>query len=159
MASLEIHTHSVEETVAFGRRLGAVLQAGDFVALEGPLGAGKTRFVEGLARGLGVDEATPIPSPTYTLVNEHAGRFDLLHADLYRLEGRDELEGIGWSDYLARDAILVVEWLSVVGLEVAPADRIEARIEILDEHRRAIRLGATGPRSSARLDAVGAAAL
>src|SRR5690242_12469934 len=125
MPSLEIHTRSVDETVAIGRRLGAVLQPGDFVALEGPLGAGKTRFVEGLARGLGVDEGTPIPSPTYTLVNEHAGRFELLHADLYRLDGPDELEGIGWSDYLVRDAILVVEWLSVVGREGAPVDRIE----------------------------------
>jgi tRNA threonylcarbamoyladenosine biosynthesis protein TsaE len=152
----EFLTASVDETIALGTRLGALLEAGDFVALEGPLGAGKTRIAEGIARGLGVDPAQRIPSPTFTLVNEHEGRLTLLHVDLYRLESADELEGLGWRDYLERPAVMVVEWLSVVGPEHAPADRIDitmAPIAIEGDRRRVV-MSATGPRSAARLHAL-----
>ncbi len=146
-------TASVEDTTALGARLGAVLQAGDFVALEGPLGAGKTRLAEGIARGLGVDAAQRIPSPSFTLVNEHQGRVPLIHTDFYRLESADELEGLGWRDLLEREAVVVVEWLSMVGKAHAPADRFEVEMENLGARRR-IFLRATGPRASARLDAL-----
>lgn len=149
----EITATNVEQTVAFGERLGRVLEAGDFVALEGPLGAGKTRLAEGIARGLGVEPARRIPSPTFTLINEHEGRVLLVHADLYRLRGPDELYELGWSDYLEREVVMVVEWLSIAGREkdVAPADRIEVTLSAPDENTRVIRISATGPRSTARL--------
>jgi tRNA threonylcarbamoyladenosine biosynthesis protein TsaE len=148
-------TRSVEETQALGERLGAQLQSCDFVALEGPLGAGKTRLVEGIARGLGVPVATRIPSPTFTLVNEHAGRYALVHADFYRLRP-DELDGLGWRDYLARDAVIVVEWLSRIP-NAAPADRVEVAIAPAAEggDERRITLSATGPRAAAILAAMG----
>ncbi len=153
MASFEGTSRSEEETVALGERLGARLQAGDFVALEGPLGAGKTRLVAGIARGLGVDPDRRVPSPTFTLVNEHPGRCALVHADLYRLEGPAALEQLGWRELLARDAVLVVEWLSSVGrdAESAPADRLEVTISIVDPATRRIAIAATGPRSAARI--------
>ena len=153
MNELVLITASVEDTIALGARIGAVLQAGDFVSLEGPLGAGKTRLAEGIARGLGVGEEQRIPSPTFTLVNEHAGRVPLIHADFYRLDSADELEGLGWRDLLEREAVLVVEWLSVVGKAQAPADRLEIEMDNLGARRRVI-LRAMGPRASARLDAL-----
>jgi tRNA threonylcarbamoyladenosine biosynthesis protein TsaE len=152
-----VTTASTEETVALGARLGALLGPGDFVAIEGELGAGKTRLVEGIARGFGVDPDRRIPSPTFTLVNEHPGRALLVHADLYRLHGAAELEGLGWREYLAGGALVVVEWLSVVGHEAsdAPADRLEISIEMLGSDARRIRLTATGPQAARVLDAMG----
>lgn len=154
VSELDVKTTSVDETVALGARLGALLEAHDFIALEGPLGAGKTRLAEGLARGLGVDPALRIPSPTFTLVNEHAGRVTMLHADFYRLGGYAELEALGWRDYLEREAVIVVEWLSRVGAVNAPADRVEVHIEPTEGDGRRLRISATGPRSAARLAAL-----
>jgi tRNA threonylcarbamoyladenosine biosynthesis protein TsaE len=162
VAELTVTTRSVEETVALGARIGALLEVGDFVVLEGELGAGKTRLAEGIARGLGVPPEERIPSPTFTLVNEHAGRLPLVHADLYRLSSRDELFAIGWSDYLERDAVIVVEWLSRIGASVAPDDRLEVRLEIIaappndppSEAARRVTLRGTGPSSMARVDAL-----
>jgi tRNA threonylcarbamoyladenosine biosynthesis protein TsaE len=142
-------TRSVEETLALGARLGAALRTGDFVALEGELGAGKTRLVEGIARGFGVDPARRIPSPTFTLVNEHPGRGLLIHADLYRLAGAEELYELGWREYLSGSALVVVEWLSRVGrtIEVAPVDRLDVTIEIVGGDTREVSFEASGDRS------------
>jgi tRNA threonylcarbamoyladenosine biosynthesis protein TsaE len=152
-----VTTASTEETVALGARLGAALGPGDFVAIEGELGAGKTRLVEGIARGIGVDPERRIPSPTFTLVNEHRGRCLLVHADLYRLHGPDELEGLGWREYLAGDALVVVEWLSIVGREpsIAPADRLEIQVDVLGPEARRVRITATGSRAADVLSAIG----
>ena len=96
------------------RRLGAALARsllpGDLVVLEGDLGAGKTFLVRAVARGLGVPAATPITSPTFTLVNEYAARIPLLHADLYRLAAADELIELGLAERIGRDAAVLVEW-------------------------------------------------
>ena len=102
-------THSPEETEALGERLAEHLRPGDVVAYFGDLGAGKTAFTRGLARGLGIAE--PVTSPTYTLVNEYlSGRMPLFHFDMYRLGSSDELFDIGWEDYLARGGVCAVEW-------------------------------------------------
>ncbi len=97
---------SVEETERLGQALAAALEVGDVLALCGPLGAGKTRLVAGLARGL--DAAARVRSPSFTLVNEYRGRVPLIHLDLYRLDPA-EVEGLGIEEYLERGA-LVVEW-------------------------------------------------
>jgi len=144
---LSLVTRSVEETIALGERLGALLEAGDFVSLEGPLGAGKSRLVEGIARGLGVDRDRRIPSPTFTIVNEHQGRLLLVHADLYRLRSAEELAEIGWRDYLRGEAVVAVEWLSVVGEDMAPADRLDVVLEMAGDER-SIELIARGPRAA-----------
>lgn len=115
-------SHSVEETEAIGRRLGAVLRPGMVIACRGDLGAGKTAFTRGLARGLGCRER--VTSPTFTIVNEYeGGRLPLFHFDLYRLEGAEDLFGIGWDDYLDRGGVCAVEW-SERAAEVLPPETV-----------------------------------
>jgi len=126
-------TASPEETERLGESLAPLLEPGDVVALEGPLGAGKTRFVAGLARGL--DVKARVRSPSFTLINEYHGRLTLAHLDLYRLEPADA-ERLGLEEELERGA-LVVEW----GDKLPRALREEAlaiRFEVLDESQRAI---------------------
>ncbi len=102
-------THSPAETEALGAALGRILPAGTILAYRGDLGAGKTAFTRGLARGLGYTE--PVTSPTYTIVNEYlGGRLPLFHFDMYRLASSDDLWDIGWEDYLDRNGICAVEW-------------------------------------------------
>ena len=102
-------THSPEETEALGEALGRRLRGGEIVAYYGDLGAGKTAFTRGLARGL--DISSRVTSPTYTIVNEYlGGRLPLFHFDMYRLSSSDELFDIGWEDYLARGGVCAVEW-------------------------------------------------
>lgn len=106
---MEWITHSPAETEALGARLAEALDAGRVVAFTGDLGAGKTAFVSGMARALGVEER--VTSPTFTIVNEYeGGRLPLFHFDMYRLGGADELFHIGWEDYLSRGGVCAVEW-------------------------------------------------
>ena len=106
---MEYITNSPSETEAVGTALARVLQPGTVIAYRGDLGAGKTAFTRGLARGLGVTER--VTSPTYTIVNEYlGGRMPLFHFDMYRLGSEDELFDIGWDDYLERGGVCAVEW-------------------------------------------------
>ncbi len=105
---MEFVTHSREETEALGGRLAGALTGGRVVAFTGDLGAGKTAFVAGMAKALGVEER--VTSPTFTIVNEYeGGRLPLFHFDMYRLGSADELFHIGW-DYLDRGGVCAVEW-------------------------------------------------
>ncbi|MBM6925163.1 tRNA (adenosine(37)-N6)-threonylcarbamoyltransferase complex ATPase subunit type 1 TsaE [Pseudoflavonifractor phocaeensis] len=106
---MEIITNSSAETEAVGAALAEGLEPGAVIAFTGDLGAGKTAFTRGLARGLGVEER--ITSPTFTIVNEYdGGRLPLFHFDMYRLASAEELFDIGWEDYLARGGVCAVEW-------------------------------------------------
>ena len=106
---MEFLTNSPEETEKVGAALGNVLKPGTVLAYRGDLGAGKTAFTRGLARGLGYME--PVTSPTYTIVNEYlGGRLPLFHFDMYRLASSDDLWDIGWEDYLERGGVCAVEW-------------------------------------------------
>jgi tRNA threonylcarbamoyl adenosine modification protein YjeE len=106
--SLTINSRSEEETVSIGIAVGAAMQSRDVVLLSGELGAGKTRFVEGMTQGIG--SAAETRSPTFVLVNEYIGRIMLAHCDLYRLSGPEEIGELGLDDYLERGAALAVEW-------------------------------------------------
>jgi len=107
--AVEFQTDSPQRTEALGEALGRVLEPGAVIAYTGGLGAGKTAFTRGLARGLGIPDR--VTSPTYTLVNEYeGGRLPLFHFDWYRLGGGDELFDIGWEDYLSRGGVCAVEW-------------------------------------------------
>ncbi len=101
-------SRSAEETERLGAELGRLLEAGDFVSLVGELGAGKTVFARGIARGLGV--ASPVSSASFLILQEHPGTIPFFHADFYRLESYAQLEEIGWEEYLGRGGVLVVEW-------------------------------------------------
>ena len=106
-------THSPEETSTLAQRLAQDLRGGEVIAFTGGMGAGKTAFTRGLARGLGISER--VTSPTFTIVNEYeGGRLPLFHFDMYRLGSSEELFDIGWEDYLARGGVCVVEWSEII---------------------------------------------
>ncbi|MDB4964896.1 MAG: tRNA threonylcarbamoyladenosine biosynthesis protein TsaE [Myxococcales bacterium] len=147
-ATLESDSPAATQTL--GERLGRLLEAGDVVALLGDLGAGKTAFVQGVARGLDVTSAR-VASPTFTIVNEHPGRVPLYHIDLYRLVHADELFELGFQEYLGGDGVAVVEWFDRFPDE-QPAERLEIRIEITGEQSRRLRATAHGARAAARLE-------
>ena len=132
---MEFITNSPQETEALGQKLGQKLPAGTVIAYRGDLGAGKTAFTRGLARGLGCSDI--VTSPTYTIVNEYvSGRIPLFHFDMYRLRSSDDLFDIGWEDYLERGGICAVEWSENV--RDAMEDAIFIRIEKLDGDSRKI---------------------
>ena len=119
-------TNSPAETEAVGAALGQVIPAGTVIAYRGDLGAGKTAFTRGLARGLGYAE--PVTSPTYTIVNEYlGGGLPLVHFDRYRLASSDDLWDIGWEDYLDRSGVCAVEWSENV------ADALEGAVTVTIE--------------------------
>ena len=123
---MEYHTSGPAETEALGAALAAQLAPGTVIAFTGDLGAGKTAFTRGLARGLGIEE--PVTSPTFTIVNEYeGGRLPLFHFDMYRLESSDELFDIGWEDYLCRGGICAVEWSEKVADAMDGALRVDIR--------------------------------
>ena len=129
-----------DETRACGARLASGLVGGEVVALEGPLGAGKTQFVKGLAAGLGVAPEEPVVSPTFVLVREYEGRLKLYHIDAYRLASTDELLAIGF-DELRSDArgVVAIEWADRVP-EAIPPEAIIVRLEHAGESERVVRL-------------------
>ena len=130
-------TNSPEETEAIGSALGKIISPGTVIAYRGDLGAGKTAFTRGLAKGLGCSEI--VTSPTYTIVNEYlGGRIPLFHFDMYRLRCSDDLFDIGWEDYLDRDGVCAVEWSENV--DDAMEDAIYITIEKLGEESRRITL-------------------
>lgn len=124
-----------QETEKLGERLASVLPGGTVVAMYGDLGAGKTAFVRGMARGLGL--TCRVSSPTFTIVNEYLGARELIHFDMYRLSGADELFDIGWEDYLARGAICAVEWSENVQ-DAFFGDEVRVSIEKLSDAERKI---------------------
>ena len=131
-----LRSSSPERTAAIARHLARTLPRGTVLALIGPLGAGKTAFVKGLAAGLGLPSRQTI-SPTFTLIHEHPGPVPLFHADLYRLAGPEEAAGLGLEDYAERGGILAIEWAErAAGL--LPADTITVRFEILGPRERRI---------------------
>ena len=134
---MEFITHSPVDTEAVGAALGRVIPAGTVIAYEGDLGAGKTAFTRGLARGLGCAEQ--VTSPTYTIVNEYlSGRCPLFHFDMYRLRSADDLWDIGWEDYLDRNGVCAVEWSENV--RDALEDPVTVRIEKIGDDSRRITL-------------------
>ena len=138
---MELITNSPEQTEQVGATLAQRLGPGAVIAYCGDLGAGKTAFTRGLARGLGIRE--PVTSPTYTIVNEYlSGRLPLFHFDMYRLSCADDLFDIGWEDYLERGGVCAVEWSENVA--EAMTDAIVVRIEKTGPESRKITLEGGG---------------
>jgi tRNA threonylcarbamoyladenosine biosynthesis protein TsaE len=143
---LTLITTSPEETIEVGRRLGALLEVGEVVALKGALGSGKTCFTKGLALGLGVHPDTVITSPSFALVNEYQGRCPFFHMDLYRLAGPFEFVAAGLEEILFDDGVAAVEWADRVS-DAMPSQRIDVEFAIIDDDRRRISLCGTHPRA------------
>jgi tRNA threonylcarbamoyladenosine biosynthesis protein TsaE len=143
-------SHSPEDTRLLGERLGALLEIGDVVLLSGELGAGKTVFVQGLARGLGYEGS--VSSKSFVLLGEYQGRVKLYHADLYRLEGPEQVRELAL-DEISADGVLVVEWPERAP-HVLPEGHIRVAFQVTGENTRTLRLEADGKRARALIAAM-----
>ncbi|WP_019123959.1 tRNA (adenosine(37)-N6)-threonylcarbamoyltransferase complex ATPase subunit type 1 TsaE [Brevibacillus massiliensis] len=141
---------SAEETQQFARRLAEYLQPGDVLALEGDLGAGKTTFTQGLARGLGVAEG--VNSPTFTIIKEYAGRLPLYHMDVYRVE--NDADQLGLDEYFYGDGVSVVEWASLIE-PVLPEERLTVTLSVGEGQARRCRLEPRGRRYEELCEEIG----
>jgi tRNA threonylcarbamoyladenosine biosynthesis protein TsaE len=142
MARVDLVSDSPQETQEFGASLGQLLQSGELICLEGELGSGKTTFIQGLGRGLGVDE--PITSPTFTLVNEYRGEnLIFYHVDLYRVESRQEIITSGLDDLFFGDGVCAIEWAEKAR-EIVPLERLWVTLRHGGERRRLVSLEAQG---------------
>ncbi len=150
MDELKVTTSSAEETERVGEMVGRHLRAGDLVALTGPLGAGKTCFVRGLARAMGVDGR--VASPSFIIARHHPGPTPLVHADAYRLDDPEELVWAGLDEWL-RSAAVALEWADRAG-DVLPDDGLDVQISNAGPNRRLIHLRARGPRGREILEAL-----
>lgn len=148
-----VETTSSKETIELGERLGRVLAPGDFIALVGELGAGKTQFAKGIALGLAVDPDTPVTSPTYTILNIYQGRLPLYHFDLYRLDGPEDVENLGFDEYFSGDGVCVLEWAERLGGDL-PADVLTVSLDHAGTESRRVFFEASGPRARAVLQAL-----
>lgn len=128
---------SPEQTRELGERLAKSLGAGDVVALEGELGSGKTCFVQGMAKGLGVSKDAFVRSPSFTLLNQYEGRIPLYHLDFYRLNHAEDLGDLGLEEYFDGKGVTVIEWAHKF-IQSLPKRTIHVHFEIIDENTREI---------------------
>jgi len=141
----DIVTKTAKGTESLGERLAAFLKAGDVIALTGDLGAGKTTFTKGLAKGLGVGASECVNSPSFIIVKEYTGRINLYHFDLYRLGDLSDIEYIRPEEYMDRDAVLAIEWADkLAGL--LPKEHLGVEIKIVDNKNRQFFFKAQGKR-------------
>jgi tRNA threonylcarbamoyladenosine biosynthesis protein TsaE len=148
MSIRHVRLTSPDATQRAARALAFHLEPGDAIGLVGDLGAGKTCFVQGLARGLGVPDSVRVTSPTFTLINEHrGGRLPLFHVDLYRIDRAAELEHIGLDDLFAAPAVVAVEWCD--RFPVLPADHLRIELRAVAENQRALDADGRGARGEA----------
>ncbi len=144
-------------TREFGRRLGAACRGGEVLLLNGPLGAGKTCLVQGLALGLDVAATTPVTSPTFVLHGQYFGRLELNHLDAYRLENTPDPRGLGFEELWGLpEAVAAVEWAEFLA-PILPSARLELEFELVSAQVRRLTLTATDPAHARLLAAVGAA--
>lgn len=152
---ISARTKSVDDTRALAAEVAALARPGDLILLEGGLGTGKTAFVQGFAKALGVTE--PVTSPTFVLVRTYTGKVPIVHVDVYRLDHLQEVIDLGMAELLDEDAVTLVEWGDVV-TPALPADFLEVRIDPGDaDDERVITIRAVGPMWPARLRAIGEA--
>ncbi|WP_449538598.1 tRNA (adenosine(37)-N6)-threonylcarbamoyltransferase complex ATPase subunit type 1 TsaE [Ferdinandcohnia sp. Marseille-Q9671] len=141
MKKFEFITNTPEETDSFSYRLAERLEPGDVITLEGDLGAGKTTFTKGLAKGIGVIRT--VNSPTFTIIKEYKGRIPLYHMDVYRLEYSDE--DLGFDEYFEGNGVTVVEWAHLIE-DRLPEERLTIKIEHMGDFKRKISVIPLGER-------------
>lgn len=148
---ISINTNSAEETMNLGERLGKILRPGDVLALFGDLGAGKTTFTKGIARGLGL--ADDIHSPTFTLIHEHIGPTPLYHVDLYRLETEEEVDSLGIEEYIYSEGITIIEWADRMRLTLPP-ERLDIELKMKGDNDREMIFETDSPRLQAVVEEI-----
>jgi len=138
-------TKSTSETIRIGKNIGSVLLPGDVVALVGELGTGKTQFIKGLAAGVGVGKPTYISSPSFTLINEYAGKVPFYHIDLFRLKSEKETEELGLEEYFQGGGITAIEWADKIP-SLLPQEILWIHIRYIGEHTRSFEIIGKGKR-------------
>jgi tRNA threonylcarbamoyladenosine biosynthesis protein TsaE len=150
-AAIELRSQNPQQTLLLGRALGETLHAGDVVAISGPLGAGKTQLVKGIAQGLGVASDEPVVSPTFVLVREYRGRTKLYHVDAYRLSGANELRALGLEEMQEEPGtVIVIEWADRVP-EAIPPDAHRVHLEHVSPTTRRVRVAVVQQRRQREL--------
>ena len=135
-----VTSKSPQETMELGRKIGARLQGGEVFAICGPLGSGKTHLIKGIAAGAGAADSTSVTSPTFVLVNQYAGRFDLYHIDAYRLDSVAEFEKLGFDDFCYPESVVLIEWADKIEPALRGLDPIGIDLAHAGARRRIIRL-------------------
>jgi len=136
-------SRSSSQTIKFGKLLGAHLRAGCVIGLVGELGAGKTCFIKGIAEGLNNTPESEVTSPTFTILQEYPGPVPLYHFDAYRLSGSQDLEAIGFEDYVGTDGVAVIEWVDRIQ-DALPDEALLITIESVSENERSFTCRAQG---------------
>jgi tRNA threonylcarbamoyladenosine biosynthesis protein TsaE len=140
MATIEMTSESVEQTLALGERIGARLKGGEVLAITGPLGSGKTHLIKGIVRGCGCEDQGQVSSPTFVLVNEYEGRFTIYHIDAYRIASVAEFEMLGFEELLHPGAVVLIEWADRVAPALHDTDCIHVRLDHAGPTSRTIRI-------------------
>ncbi|MCH8215635.1 MAG: tRNA (adenosine(37)-N6)-threonylcarbamoyltransferase complex ATPase subunit type 1 TsaE [Planctomycetes bacterium] len=135
---MDIITRSAAETIELGRRIGSALQGGEVFAVEGPLGSGKTQLIKGIAAGADAEALDQVNSPTFVLVNEYQGQFDIFHIDAYRLDTAAEFEMLGFDDFLYPQSVVLIEWADKVTTVLETLDCISVKFRHISQEQRAI---------------------
>ncbi|MCK5565270.1 MAG: tRNA (adenosine(37)-N6)-threonylcarbamoyltransferase complex ATPase subunit type 1 TsaE [Planctomycetes bacterium] len=135
----EIISDSVEQTIEFGKKIGALLKGGEVFGLIGNLGTGKTHLIKGIAAGAGAPDMEHVNSPTFVIVNEYSGpeaRLDIFHLDAYRLDSIAEFEALGFDDLCYRDSVVLIEWADKVLPALKDIDTITIELSHISETQR-----------------------
>lgn len=132
-------TKKPEETMTVGESIAKTLKPGGFIGLSGELGAGKTVFAKGVAKGLGVKGYRYVNSPSFVIIKEYKGKFPLYHFDVYRLESTDDLDTVGYEEYFYGKGVTVVEWADKIK-GILPDNRIDVKISHAGKNKRKIRI-------------------
>jgi tRNA threonylcarbamoyladenosine biosynthesis protein TsaE len=138
-------TKSTSETIRFGKNIGSLLLPGDVVALLGELGTGKTQFIKGLAAGVEVGKPTYISSPSFTLINEYAGKVRFYHIDLFRLKSEKEAEELGLEEYFQGGGITAIEWADKIP-SLLPEEILWINIRYTGKNTRSFKIIGKGKR-------------
>lgn len=152
--TISIDLTDLAATERFGRRLGSVLTAGTTIALNGPLGAGKTHLTRAIAEGLNVINPALVNSPTFVLIQEYPARLPIYHFDAYRLKNPAEFASLGTDEYFQSGGVCIVEWAKKVTSSL-PDDRLEITIDIIGPTARRMTITSSGPNSNRILDSLG----
>jgi len=137
---IAITSKSTEETMELGRRIGSRLKGGEVFAICGPLGSGKTHLIKGIAAGAGAQDRENVTSPTFVIVNEYRGRFDIYHIDAYRIESPAEFEMLGFDDFCYPQSVVLIEWADKIEPVLRDINYIRIDLAHVDERTRTVHL-------------------
>jgi tRNA threonylcarbamoyladenosine biosynthesis protein TsaE len=140
MKTVQIVSDSVEKTFEIGRKTGAMLEAGKVVCLSGPLGSGKTTLIKGIAAGAGAVKPSLVNSPTFVIVNEYKGKFNIFHIDAYRINTIAEFEALGFEEFIGPDSVVLIEWADKVKQALDGLDCIHIEMQHNGPKSRIIRI-------------------